>query len=230
MVSSNILQRTFLVRVGAASGTAFTIDIDGRQYKVTAEHVIRGLVAGTDLLIRHANDWKKCPVGNVWSASGGTDVAVVSPKKQLSPALEIGVTGSDGFFVSEEVFFLGFPYGYFTEAGQANNDYPIPFVKRGIISGFTKASNGHQVIFVDGHNNRGFSGGPVVTTTATKQHNVIGVVFGFQSVPEPVLFGGQPTGLTYDYNSGLVVVHNIRPALDYIRQNPFGAQITTRPA
>ena len=203
--------------------------MENRQYLLTAQHVVQGLKAGTEILIKHARDWKTCQVSNVWFAGGGTDLAVISPRAQLSPAWDIDITDSGGFFVSQEAYFLGFPYGYYTEAGSANNDYPIPFVKRGIIAGFTSESDGHQVIFVDGHNNPGFSGGPLVITSATHRQQLIGIVSGYRSAEEPILFNGQPTGLNYNYNTGLVVAYGLRLALDHILNNQTGAPITIRP-
>jgi len=229
LITSNILQRTFSIKHAEGTGTCFTIDVGDRQYLLTAQHVVEGLVAGTDILIQHAQEWKRCPISDVWFAPGGADMAVISPRVQLSPALELDVSGSGGFSVSQEVYFLGFPYGYYTEAGNLNNDYPIPFVKRGIISGFTKESNGHQVIFVDGHNNPGFSGGPLVTTSTTHRQNLIGVISGYESTEEPILLNGQPTGLNYTYNTGLVIAYGLELALNHIRANQSGAPITTRP-
>src|ERR1039457_7430494 len=41
-VTSNVLRRTVLIQ-SSMVGTAFTIDVDGRQYLITAKHVIRKL-------------------------------------------------------------------------------------------------------------------------------------------------------------------------------------------
>ena len=45
MITTNVLQRTFHLKYGANSGTCFTIDIDGRQYVVTARHVVKDICA-----------------------------------------------------------------------------------------------------------------------------------------------------------------------------------------
>jgi S1-C subfamily serine protease len=229
MITSNILQRTFQIQHAGATGTCFSIDVENRQYLITAKHVVDGLVAGADILVHHAQDWKLCLVSDVWFATGGADVAVISPTKQVSPTLEVDLSGGVGSYVSQEVYFLGFPYGFYTEAGNINNDYPIPFVKRGIISGFTKASEEHQIIFVDGHNNPGFSGGPLVTTNASPRQNLIGVISGYQSTEESILLNDEPTGLKYNNNTGLVIAYGLEIALNHIRENPTGAPILQRP-
>ena len=40
-----ILRQTFQVRTGAGTGTAFTVEVDGRQYIVTAQHVVGSIGA-----------------------------------------------------------------------------------------------------------------------------------------------------------------------------------------
>lgn len=69
---------------------------------------------------------------------------------------------------------MSFPYGLSTDSGEINNKYPFPFVKKCIISSINK-----QTIYLDGHNNRGFSGGPVVVIETNKTMKIIGVVSGF---------------------------------------------------
>ena len=60
----------------------------------------------------------------------------------------------------QDVYFLGFPYGLHGDMSALSNDLPFPFVKKGIISLFH--NDGVNRIYLDGHNNPGFSGGPVV--------------------------------------------------------------------
>jgi hypothetical protein len=46
-IPSNVLLRVKKIEVGPSSGTAFTIEVDRRQYIVTAKHVVATL-KGTD--------------------------------------------------------------------------------------------------------------------------------------------------------------------------------------
>ena len=43
MITANVLQRTFFIRFGKSTGTAFTIDNDSKQYLATARHVVKGI-------------------------------------------------------------------------------------------------------------------------------------------------------------------------------------------
>jgi hypothetical protein len=62
-VTSNVLMRTFLIQVALSKeksefGTAFTIDVDGRQYIITAKHVVNTLPNEADSTIQiPKNEW-----------------------------------------------------------------------------------------------------------------------------------------------------------------------------
>ena len=42
MITSNFIHRIFRIKCGEFMGTGFTIDVDGKQYVVTAKHVVNG--------------------------------------------------------------------------------------------------------------------------------------------------------------------------------------------
>ena len=58
MVTRNVIQRVFKIRRGESQGTAFTIDRAGRQYFVTARHVIESGMCPESC--RKAS-WRKAP-------------------------------------------------------------------------------------------------------------------------------------------------------------------------
>ena len=51
MVTSNVIQRTFHIRYGSTTGTAFAIDRNKRQYLITARHVVKGITSGSSIEI-----------------------------------------------------------------------------------------------------------------------------------------------------------------------------------
>jgi len=59
MVSTNILQRTFCIKYNEKIGTCFTIDDNGKQYIVTAKHLVEGIADSGTILIFHENQWKE---------------------------------------------------------------------------------------------------------------------------------------------------------------------------
>ena len=62
MITSNVFHRTFHIRYGSATGTMFSIDRDGRQYLITAKHVVEGIVSGGSISVFHDKQWKNTTV------------------------------------------------------------------------------------------------------------------------------------------------------------------------
>lgn len=227
LTTTNILQRTFHISHGGATGSGFTVDVDGRQYLVTAKHVVQSIDGPCTLKIFHDSVWKNCHVDLVGHGSGEVDITVLAPALQLSPTHPLHATAA-GLAISQEVFFLGFPYGLTTEVGKINDDFPIPFVKKGIVSALSFEDN--KVIFLDGHNNPGFSGGPVVYQKATDTEGdmtVAGVVSGYLQTQEPVYDPGNERTLSYSYNTGIVKAYSIAHGTELIQANPIGFKVSS---
>ena len=226
MVPSNILQRTFHISHKGATGTGFTVDVDGRQYLATAKHVVDGLAPESSIGVMRNGTWQGVDIGEVWHSPTGADVALLSLKNQLSPAHQIVVLGdSASYSLSQQIFFLGFPYGLHMEAGLINNGYPVPFVKTGIVASFSLVSGGSQLIYCDGHNNPGFSGGPIVTVSAQHLVTVIAVVSAYRHNEDPILLNGADTGLSYRANTGLVIGYGAKELLVQARATQSGAVV-----
>lgn len=228
MVPSNIIQRTFHIAHRNEAGTAFTIEVGDLQYIVTAAHVVTGLEPNTQLQVMHEGGWKRIEIGDVWVSPSGADLALISPKTQLSPCHPVLVGSASSFYLSQQIFFLGFPYGLRLDIGPVNNDFPAPFVKTGIVSSFTSAGTGSQIVFCDGHNNPGFSGGPIVAVDREQRVHIIAVVSGYRYNDDPVLLNGEKTGLTYRANAGLVIGYGLKEAVEQAAKAANGAPIMVR--
>jgi S1-C subfamily serine protease len=211
VVPNKILQRTFHIAHADSIGTGFTLDADGRQYLATAKHVVEGLEPNTAIGVLRNGEWQDTLIGAVWHSPTGADLALISLKHQLSPSHLISHVGAENqFYLSQQIYFLGFPYGMHMEAGQINDGFPVPFVKTGIVANFSMVSGGSQIIYCDGHNNPGFSGGPIVTVSAKNEVNVVAVVSAYRYNEDPILLNGEETGLTYRANTGLVIGYGAR--------------------
>ena len=223
LMTTNILQRTFRIRYGGSTGTCFTVDVDDKQYIVTARHILSS-IAGQDVVqMQHENTWKSLDVELVGHGQGDIDVTVLAPSIQLSPTHPLP-TGTDGMMLSQDVYFLGFPYDLTNDGGNINRDFPIPLVKKGILSAFQVGEV--KTLLLDGHNNPGFSGGPVVCQIANEL-TAIGIVSGYRNEPKPIYAGHDKTPFTYYDNTGIVVATAIDHALDLIRDNPLGFDLTS---
>ena len=191
-VVSNVFERVLYVRVGkgtAHEGTAsaFTIEVDNRQYLITAKHVIAGLKDQDSIEIYKADKWTPLKV-QIFRCDAPIDIAVLIPPYQLTPTLEMSYDQTK-FMFGQEAYFLGFPYGIFMNGQNVNGDYPFPFIKRATISSTQNIDLSKKAIMVllDGYNNPGFSGGPIVYRYYYAQGMVmkaLGVVSGF--IPEVV--------------------------------------------
>ncbi len=174
MLTTNIIQRVLFVKFKNGVGTGFTLEKEGKQYLISAKHVFPGLIKTDEIEVFNDGSWKKLQVTPIFSGNNELDIIAFDiGDKKITPIHPIEI-GMHGVQFAEDAYFLGFPYGLFTDSGEINNKYPFPFVKKCIISSINK-----KQIYLDGHNNRGFSGGPVVVMRPGNIIKLIGVVSGF---------------------------------------------------
>ena len=235
--TTNIVQKTFLIRQGNSLGTAFAIEVDGREYLITARHVIPDTLEPIDIL--HDEKWKQLPVTGIYHHHGKPDVAAITLGRQLAPRYSVDLFSSETI-IGQDIAFLGFPFGWNNTQYDFNNGYPIPFVKAAVISAFS-SKNQTSVVYLDAHNNAGFSGGPIAADHMPHKDpklgpKIIGVVSGFQ--PEhtphpseldslPKSMGGYPVADDHVHltNSGFLVGYAIKHAIELAQANPQGFKL-----
>ncbi len=222
---ANVIHRTFQLKCGEGLGTCFTIDVDDKQYLCTAKHCLNNF-SGESIELFHENQWKTLEVDIVGYGSKESDICVLSAKIQLSPPLPLPPTMAD-LVIGQDAYFLGFPYGIQIEAGKLNRLFPLPLVKRATVSAISFEEQ--KIILLDGHNNPGFSGGPVVFVkpgNAKNELRVAGIISSFRFEPSPVLDeNDKETSLKVRTNTGIVHSYAINHALDVIKENPVGVKI-----
>ena len=223
MITANVIHRVFRIRWNDSQGSGFTLDIEGRQYLVTARHVLKGFQGDANIDVFSNGVWMPLSAQLVGHAPGDVDITVLAPGRRLTPE-ELPMrpmSPGAGIGYGQDVYFLGFPYDFLGKYIFGPDGYPMPFVKKATVSLFHGA-----VFFLDGHNNPGFSGGPVVfTEPGTRDYKVAAVISGYQAVQESVYAGANKTPLTYHYNTGIIVTHAIKGALELIGQRPIGFAI-----
>ena len=223
VITANFIHRTFRIKCGQSVGTGFAVDVDGRQYLVTAKHVVENFAPPAVPLEVFGNQtWSIVPTRLVGHGGPDIDVSVLAPAAPISPPGLPVVVSSDGCAYGQDVFFLGFPYGVMSGVIFGQSGHPMPLVKKAVLSCFAG-----PVYLLDGHNNPGFSGGPVVFGRDGALPNAIaGVVSGYRSAPEPVLLNQTDTGLIYRSNTGIIVTYKIETALELMHANPVGAVVS----
>ncbi|MCY3605322.1 MAG: serine protease [Gammaproteobacteria bacterium] len=234
MLTANVIHRTFLIRHGEDVGTAFAIDRDSRQYLVTARHVTAGISSKDKIYVLHERQWKQVAVEVVGICGGNVDVAVLACSIRLAPPLPLEAS-SKGMAFGQRAYFVGFPFGWTAGWEDLNRDFPVPFVKTGFLGALVGGSESR--LYLDGHGNRGFSGGPVVFVPQEQPGGSLRVAGIVSHYPTPLLTplvdklgdpihdeNQQPIGY-FNENPGIVVAYEIRHATDLIDTNPIGLRL-----
>jgi hypothetical protein len=182
------------VRVNAGTpnegtATAFTYDVDGREYLITAKHVVQGLRDDDKIDIFIHNDWRPIRV-KIFRCDDPIDIAVLIPPYQLT--VNFPLTNEGSFQFGQDAYFIGFPYGMRNSLLGMNGPYPLALIKRGTISTLVPIDVGKKasMILLDGYNNPGFSGGPIVFRDFHESGfvlRVVGVVHGFYPEVVPTM-------------------------------------------
>jgi len=226
VITTNILQRILRVKSSRGFGTAFTIDRDRgkKQYVVSAKHIFgeentfEFAKINTNPNTSEGICWKQ-PSHELPLCNETEDVVVFPLKTPITPRHQLLLDRALG--LGQDVYFLGFPFGMALPGGEIlNNGLPTPFVKKGIIAGYKYPGAGLPFgIWLDAHNNLGFSGGPVVVVDDRKVH-VIGIVSAYNLEPVMRVSQNSPPvpvpGMVS--NSGLAYAPSIRNALKLIEE------------
>ena len=223
MITSNVIQRTLHIKRDNSEGTAFTLDHGGKQYLVTARHVVEGIASGERIFVVHEGQRKPVKIRVVGVGEGDVDVAVLACQQQLTPMHPLEPSEPKDFVYGQQVYFLGFPFGWNSGGEDINHGWPLPFVKAGIISAMSFSTPVDR-IYIDAHVNKGFSGGPLVFSPLGRQNvlHVAGVVVGYPKLFQPVVDDhGNPVARVKE-NPGIVVAIGIQHVVALIESNPIG--------
>ncbi len=178
------------------------------------------------------DEWANVPVKLVGAGKGDQDVLVLAANRRLSRVLPVD-QGSDGLILGQPVRFLGYFRRVQTSPLPGYKHRGAPLVMSGIVSGFQFAgAGGAYSIWVDGHNNRGFSGGPVVyqptqaPTLDECRWKIAGLISGYVNDPiEVKSVTGGPTAAVAIANAGLLRAVPMRVVRALIDRNPIGFPI-----
>ena len=229
MITTNVMQRIFQMRTSEGTATCFTIDVDNKQYLCTAKHCFKNLKENPIELF-YNNNWEKLPVSLVGEGSNNSDIVVLAPIKQISPSYPLPPLVGD-LYLGQDLYFLGFPNleDFYYRGEEVNRNFPIPFIKHAILSVYLTEKK-VRILLLDGHNNPGFSGGPVVSRKMNAnnqpEYDVVSIISAYKEVPVEVLgHEEKDTGLKAQTNSGIITSYGIKHALDAIYNNPIGHKV-----
>ncbi|MFL6196080.1 MAG: serine protease [Thermoanaerobaculia bacterium] len=225
--TSNVLYRVIRLRTATSTGSAFTIEVDGKQYLITARHLLNGFGSEGDVELWIDGRWSKTRVRAIYPAKEVVDIAALDPGRQLTITFPLEPS-SGGLTLGQQVYFLGYPYGLGTSrsAPAPPGFGELPFLKSGIVSAVDDRDPEASILYLDGQNNPGFSGGPIVFWHApSRGFRVAGVVRGYRNEALPVVKReslDDPGARAYNdlytrSNSGIVIGYDIQHIVDAIR-------------
>lgn len=237
--TSNVLYRVLRLRTPAATGSAFTIEVDGKQYLLTARHILEGFGSEGEVELWIEGRWSRNRARAIYPSRQVVDIAALDLGRPVTVTFPLEPSAG-GLTLGAQVYFLGYPYGLST-AGSSAPAPPgfgeIPFLKSGIVSALDDRDPEANVIYVDGHNNPGFSGGPIVFWhSASRRFRVAGVVRGYRNEILPVLKRkhlNNPEAPAHNdlytrANSGIVIGYDVRHIIDAIRAADRGSSPPAR--
>jgi hypothetical protein len=219
-VPNDILQRTYAIQCGDEGGTAFGVDYQSRLYLVTARHVVHSLPErdGTIQVLRPEGMKTYHIARTLFPPSRDADIAVLETDEKVQTPFSIAITqGGEGPTMGQQVWFLGYPFRERLHSHFLNGE--LPFIKRGTMSAVDATNEDAIVLYIDGFNNEGFSGGPIVYWDFGKHaYRIVGVVQGYKPDAAKVVVNGQPVDTQILVNSGILVGFNIKHAIQAIEQ------------
>jgi hypothetical protein len=100
-ISGNVYDRTFLLKTTVGTGTAFAVDIDDRQYLVTARHMVAGLGDHHQVSVFREKQWKSLEV-TIFRCKDPIDIAVLVPNQLLIRASALPVSYPSKVYFGQE--------------------------------------------------------------------------------------------------------------------------------
>lgn len=217
MLTTNIFYRTFFLRAGQY-GTAFTLDVDGDEFLITAAHLLESSSKTQVIHILRHGQWNRIDCELTAAGRGELDIAVLKlPTRLTNPVFTVEPTFGN-CHVGQDMYFLGFPYKISVDYGPIADGQPGAFLKKGSLSAVLPGPP--RVFYIDALNNEGFSGGPLYffRNGEVNMPCIAGVVSKYKTELESVINAtGQGTEMKVAYNTGFLVAYDIAHALQLVR-------------
>jgi S1-C subfamily serine protease len=215
--------RVFHIRCGSETGTAFVIDVDGRQYLISARHVVAAAEDTASIELHRNGTWTAYVV-TVVGKDDVADISILSLQERLvgpGHAVEVNAAGCR---VGQTVFFLGYPLGL-RGPNAFTPEFPVALVGRGTLATFSSAHSPPGA-FLSANAPPGFSGAPIFFVHSESGNATLFAIliqsYAYEMPTRDPL--KNPNGSVL-VDSGIVGCVFISHALALIRANPVGYRI-----
>lgn len=212
----DVYSRILKTKYQNMEATTFLIENDSINYFVTARHLINDKKNNDTITIQVLREgkWEDIQGKLLLHQNENVDIAVIKPDSYFGFVSAISIVEKENYYVGEEGYFLGFPLSIETSMDNVNGLFPTALLKKAILSGGTSLDKDTKVLLLDGHNNAGFSGGPVFFKNDSAW-SLIGVISGYLNENKIIT---TPQGkIVFNENSGIIIVfatNNIKEIID----------------
>ena len=216
-VTANVLERVYRFKAGTQVGASFSIDYNEATYLISARHLLKDLKEGEVPQIFTKTGWKKVTSPPIFPKDKNVDIVAYKLSESVHPTLPLEPLEGK-ITISQLVYFIGYPHGLASVGPLGGKLVEIPFIKSGILSAVIGLNPNVVVMFIDGHNNKGFSGGPVVFKSASSDRfRVAGVIRGYKPEDLPIFDNKVLVDkVVAEGNSGIVISYSIENILDVL--------------
>lgn len=236
-VPEGMLDGVFRFQYGHRAGTCFALEADGRQYIITARHLVEGIRDHDSVRVFLGQRWQEIKVKTIFPRNPKTDIVALVSNRKVAQRMDIP-TAEAAIPIGQELYFLGFPFGLSTQI-DGPLPKPIPFINHAFLSAVDSRFCSGNVLYLDGHNNPGFSGGPVISAQQDdkRELQIVGVLSAYrvrlnrETITEKADARGEAiekkSSRFVQENSGILVAYHISEIIKAIRLNPTGSPIAT---
>lgn len=227
-VTTNVFMRVLRIESGGRAGTAFTTEVNGHQYVITARHNLPKPESIVDVrLFLSDGGWHSFKGRAIYPENSTVDIVALDVGQKVTVEWPLEPT-AEGIMLGQQVYFVGYPWGLGSRGGVPAGVAEFPFLKSSILSAIDSQQKDSVIFFLDGQNNPGFSGGPIVfRDTKSGQFRVAAVVKGYRNEGFPVVKEKDlqnPNAKAHDDlwtrgNSGIVVGYSIAHIVQAIQKD-----------
>lgn len=206
-ITSRALETTFLIQTDISQGTCFTYLLQKEEYLVTAKHLFKSSLNNKDSTrIKLFIDEKLQEFTAQYYISNDPTIDIAVLKINSSISKYQPYSNTEKTALGQELYFLGYPFFSNKQFRTLDKNLgTFPLVKKAVFSGSYPTSN-YVVHFLDGQNNPGFSGGPVIAYDYTNgEHGIFGIISGYYNEEKSLRnMGKAEIGKYILENSGII--------------------------